>query len=57
MPYALYRKGKGGTLRKVSGNPRSIKNQKNLIVWDYTKKGVKSWVKKWGTKTQKRKHL
>lgn len=56
MAYALFRKGKGGQIRKIKprkGKPRL----KNLIVWDYTKKGVKSWIKKWGNKSQKEKHL
>jgi len=57
LPYGLYRKGKGGSLKKISGNPRNKSNQKNLIVWDPTKKGVKSWIRKWGTGTQKKKHL
>jgi hypothetical protein len=57
MPYGLYRIGKGGTIRKITGNPRSKRNQKYLIVWDNRKKDIKSWIKKWGTKTQKQKHL
>ena len=57
MPYGLYRKGKGGTLRKLKGDPRGARNQKNLIVWDTTKKGVFKWIRKWGTDTQKIKHL
>lgn len=57
MPYGLYRKGKGGTIRKVKGNPRSPTNQRNLIVWDKTKKGVKTWIKEYGKKTHKEKHL
>jgi len=55
--YGLYRKGKGGSLKKIYGNPRNNTNQKNLIVWDRTKKGVKTWIKDWGTKTQKDKYL
>jgi len=57
MAYGLYRKGKGGTIKKIRGNPRSPSNQKYMIVWDSTKKGVKSWIKEYGNKTQKRKHL
>ena len=57
MAYGLYRKGKGGSLRKISGNPRTYVPQKNLIVWGKSKKEVKSWIKKYGTKTQKDKHL
>lgn len=57
MPYALYRGGKGGTIRKITGDPRGAKNQRNLIVWDPTKKGVLKWIKEWGTNTQKIKHL
>ena len=57
MAYGLYRKGKGGTLRKLTGDPRGARNQKNIIVWDVTKKGVLDWIRKWGTQTQKMKHL
>jgi len=55
MAYGIYKKSK--TIRKIVGNPRSPSNQKKLIVWDDDEKGVKKWVKKWGTKTQKKKFL
>jgi len=57
MTYGLYKKGKGGTIKKIRGNPRNQTNQKNMIVWNDSKKQVKSWIRKWGTKTQKIKHL
>ena len=57
MAYGLYRKGKGGVIKKIRGNPRSPSNQKNLIVWAGRKGDVKSWIRQWGTKTQKEKHL
>ena len=55
--YGLYKKGTGGNIRKIKGNPRSPKNLRDVIVWDNSKKGVKSWIKTYGTKTQKTKHL
>jgi hypothetical protein len=57
MAYGLYRTGKGGKLRKIRGNPRSPTNQRNMIVWNSRKKGIKTWIRKWGTKTQKEKHI
>lgn len=51
MAYAVYRGGR--KIRKVVGNPRSPTNQKGLVVWAPTHRGVKDWVKKWGTKKQK----
>ncbi len=57
MAFGLYRKGKGGSLRKIQGNPRSKGNQKNIIVWEPTKKGVKGWIRSYGTHSQKKRHL
>lgn len=42
---------------KIIGNPRARHNQRGLIVWDSRKKGVESWVRKWGTPAQKKKFL
>ncbi len=55
MAYALYRKG--NRIRKIRGNPRSPSNQRGLVVWTPTKGGVKSWVRRWGTKKQKMKFV
>ena len=55
MAYGFYKKGK--KVIKITGNPRSKTNQKNLVVWAPTKKGLKEWAKKWGTKKQKEKIL
>ena len=55
MTYAIYRGGK--RIRKIRGNPRSPSNQRGLVVWDRTRKGVKQWVREWGTKKQKQKYL
>jgi len=55
MAYAIYKNGR--KISKVKGNPRTQSNQKGLIVWDSTLAGVKSWVKRWGTKKQKDKYL
>jgi len=55
MAYAIYKKGR--KIRKIIGNPRSITNQKKMIVWDAKKSGVQKWVRKWGTKSQKKKYL
>lgn len=55
ITYGLYRKG--SKIRKINGNPRSPSNQKGMVVWAGTRGSVKSWVKKWGTKEQKRKVL
>jgi len=52
MAYGLYKNG--NKIRKISGNPRSPSNQKGMIVWASTHAGVKSWVRRWGTKKQKR---
>jgi len=55
MAYGIYRNGK--KIRKIIGNPRANNNQRGLVVWTDTKAGVKSWVRKWGTKKQKDKYL
>lgn len=55
MAYAIYRNGQ--KIRKIEGNPRAPSNQKGLVVWAPTQAGVKSWVRKWGTKKQKEKYL
>jgi hypothetical protein len=55
MAYALYKNGR--KIRKIKGNPRAASNQEDLVVWAPTKSGVKSWVKKWGTKKQKERFL
>jgi hypothetical protein len=55
MTYGLYKHS--NKIRKIRGNPRSLSNQKGLIVWTQTKKGVQSWIKEWGTKSQKEKYL
>lgn len=57
MVYALYRKGSGGTIRHINGNPRSPANQRKMVVWTTSKKGVKSWIREFGTTAQKQKHL
>jgi len=59
MAYGLFREGRGGTIRKIKsriGKPRT-KRTKKLIVWHPQKKEILKWIKKWGTKSQKRKHL
>lgn len=56
MAYGLFRKGRGGQIRKIKSRKGKPK-LKNLVVWDNTKKGILSWIKKWGTKSQKEKHL
>lgn len=48
MPYALYKNAK--KIRKTRGNPR----RRGIIVWDVTKKGVKSWIREYGTLKQKK---
>jgi len=53
MPYALYRKGKGGTLRKVTGNPRSIKIKKILLYGIIQKKVLKVGLKNGELKLKK----
>jgi len=55
MSYGIYKNGI--KIKKIEGNPRSPSNQKGMVVWSSTKKGVKTWVKRWGTKKQKEKFL
>lgn len=57
MAYALYRGKNGGSIRAISGNPRNRSNQRGLVVWAPKKTEVKSWIRRWGTNTQKSKHL
>lgn len=56
MSYGLFRKGKGGQIRKIKSR-RGKPKLKNMVVWATTKKQVLTWIKKWGTKSQKEKHL
>ena len=55
MTYGIYRKGR--KIRKIIGNPRAPSNQKGLIIWAPTQKGVKSWIREWGSKTMKKKYI
>lgn len=50
MAYGLYRQE---VIKKIKGNPRSVENQKGLIMWADSKNEVLDWIKKWGTKKQK----
>jgi len=55
MAYAI-RRGRNSIV-KISGDPRSPSNLKGVIVWDETKSGVKRWVKRYGSKSQKENFL
>ena len=48
MAYALYNKGKGVRIGKISGITEARRTSgRKLIVWDNTKKGVKKWIRKY----------
>lgn len=51
MKYGLYKKS--NTIKKILGNPRAPRAQKNIVVWHDTRKGVVEWIKEYGTKQQK----
>lgn len=55
--YGLFKSGRGGVLKQIKGNPRRPVMVKKVFVWGTSKSKVKSWIREWGTNTQKRKHL
>ena len=55
--YGLFRAGRGGVIRRINGNPRRPAITRKIVVWSPSKVRLKSWIREYGTKTQKNKHL